>query len=77
MSDSDSYRSQILYIYNDCYAGCTMYYVNLPPLSVKLVKKVGGPKAAPPKRVRNRDVIHVTGITLMVLKSIALHLTTQ
>ena len=32
-------------------------------LSVKIVKKVGGPKAEPPKRVRNRDVIHVTGIT--------------
>ena len=33
------------------------------PLSVRIVKKVGGPKAEPPKRVRNRDVIHVTGIT--------------
>ena len=35
------------------------------PLSVKIVKKVGGLKAAPPKRVRNRDVIHVIGITLI------------
>ena len=33
------------------------------PLSVKIVKKVSGPKAEPPKRVRNCDVIHVTGIT--------------
>ena len=33
------------------------------PLSVKIVKKVGGLKAEPPKRVRNRDVIHVTGKT--------------
>ena len=33
------------------------------PLSVKIMKKVGGPKAKPAKRVQNRDVIHVTGIT--------------
>ena len=32
-------------------------------LSVKMMKKVGGPKAEPPKRVRNRDVMHVTGMT--------------
>ena len=34
------------------------------PLSVKIGKKVGGPKAVPPKRVLNCDVIHVTGITV-------------
>ena len=32
-------------------------------LSVKMVKKVRGPKAEPPKQVLNRDVMHVTGIT--------------
>ena len=37
------------------------------PLSVKIVKKVGGPKAEPPKWVRNRDIMHVTGKTSMVV----------
>ena len=35
------------------------------PLSVKIVKEVVSPKAEPPKRVQNRDVMHVTGITGM------------
>ena len=33
------------------------------PLSVKIGRKVGSPKAEPPKRVRNRDVMRVTGTT--------------
>ena len=33
------------------------------PLSVRIMKKVGGPKAEPPKRVQDHDVMHVTGIT--------------
>ena len=32
------------------------------------MKKVGGPKAERPKRVRNCDVIHVIGITSIMVQ---------